>query len=266
MRLRLFQVDAFASAVFRGNPAAVVPLESWLPDALLQSIALENNLSETAYFVREGDGFRIRWFTPTVEVDLCGHATLASAYVLFNELEPKRQEVTFASASGPLRVDRDGELIALSFPRREAAAEQMPAQLVAALGGVTPREYLRARKGMAVFDTAAEVLALRPEFSLVAKLPTDGLIVTAPGTDCDFVSRYFAPHAGIDEDPVTGSAHCTLVPYWSRRLGRTRLHARQVSTRGGELFCEDQGQVIRMAGRGVLYLRGEIEVPDSRID
>ena len=261
MKLRLFQIDAFASRVFAGNPAAVVPLERWLDDATLQAIAAENNLAETAFIVGGSGEYEIRWMTPTVEVDLCGHATLASGWVVMNELEPGRREVSFRSKSGPLRVAARGERLALDFPSRPgepAAAEQ--GLLGDALGRV-PAELLRARDYLAVFETEQEVRGLRPEMAKTAALPSLGVIATAPGRDCDFVSRFFAPQGGIDEDPVTGSAHCTLVPYWSRRLGKTSLFARQVSRRGGELWCEDRGERVAIAGHAVKFLEGVIELP-----
>ncbi|MFL5321380.1 MAG: PhzF family phenazine biosynthesis protein [Myxococcaceae bacterium] len=259
MKLPLFQVDAFTSRRFSGNPAAVCPLEKWLPDELMQSIALENNLSETAFFVREGDGFRIRWFTPTTEVDLCGHATLATAFVLFNELEKGSREVTFQSKSGPLRVTTDGARITLFFPRREPKEQKLPEAVKRALGG-NPLELHVAKDWMVLYGSAEEVRRLKPDMRLTAQLEARGVIVTAKGDDCDFVSRFFVPGQGIDEDPVTGSAHCTLVPFWSQRLGKKTLHAKQVSARGGELFCVDAGPIVEMSGHGALYLRGEIDV------
>ncbi len=259
MKLPLYQVDAFTSEVFRGNPAAVVPLERWLDDEILQWIAAENNLSETAYFVREPEGFRIRWFTPMVEVALCGHATLASAWVLFSKLEPGRDAVTFASRSGPLTVTREDGRLVLDFPARPATAWEAPPALAAALGAA-PLETLRAMDVLLVFGDEARVRALRPDFGALAKVDTRGVIVTAPGKDADFVSRFFAPRVGVPEDPVTGSAHCTLVPYWAARLGKSALHARQVSARGGELWCELRGDRVRIAGQAAPYLTGTIEV------
>jgi PhzF family phenazine biosynthesis protein len=260
MKLPLYQVDAFTSRVFAGNPAAVVPLEGWLDDGTLQAIAAENNLSETAYIVGGRGRYHIRWMTPTTEVDLCGHATLASAWVVLNVLEPGKDIVTFDSKSGPLVVTREGDLLALDFPSRspEPATEALPA-LAAALGRA-PREAWAARDYMAVFDSAVEVQALRPDMARVAALDHFALIVTAPGQGVDFVSRFFAPAQGVPEDPVTGSAHCTLVPYWARRLGKARLTARQISPRGGELECEDRGERVRIAGRAVKFLEGMIEV------
>ncbi len=255
MRLPIFQIDAFADRPFAGNPAAVMPLAGWLPDATLQAIALENALSETAFFVREGDGFRIRWFTPACEVDLCGHATLASAFVLFTELEPGRAEVTFASASGPLTVRRQDGLLVLDFPSRPP----QPLGPVPGLGealGVEPRELWKARDIVAVLETEAQVRALAPDMARLAAIDAFAVIVTAPGEQADFVSRFFAPRKGVPEDPVTGSAHTTLVPFWAQRLGKVRLRALQVSPRGGELFCEDRGDRVDIAGRAVKVLEG----------
>jgi PhzF family phenazine biosynthesis protein len=260
VKLPLYQVDAFASRVFGGNPAAVVPIESWPDDATLQKIAAENNLSETA-FVSGGAGeYEIRWMTPTAEIDLCGHATLASAWVVFSRLEPGRREVRFRSKSGPLRVTEEQGRLALDFPSR--AAEPTPDSLepVSAALGARPEALFAARDYLAVFADEGEVRALRPDMARTATLDRMGVIVTAPGADCDFVSRFFAPAVGVPEDPVTGSAHCTLVPYWSRRLGRPRLFARQVSARGGELWCEERGERVSIAGRAALYLEGTIEI------
>jgi predicted PhzF superfamily epimerase YddE/YHI9 len=259
VRLNLFQVDAFTSHVFGGNPAAVVPLDTWLPDATLQAIAQENNLSETAFFVKEGAGWRLRWFTPAQEVDLCGHATLAAAHVLFHHLARGLGRVEFSSRSGPLGVTREGAWLVMDFPSRPPRAFTPPLELAQALGA-SPREVLASRDWVAVFDSEAQVRALRPDLALLAGLDTFAVTVTAPGEDVDFVSRFFAPRVGVPEDPVTGSAHCSLVPYWAKRLGKTRLMARQVSARGGELRCEERGERVHLAGRAVLYLEGVITV------
>ena len=261
MKLPLYQVDAFASRAFAGNPAAVVPLERWLPDDVLQAIATENNLSETAFFVGANGDYHIRWMTPTDEVDLCGHATLASAWVVFHRLEPGRTEVAFRSKSGVLRVGADGERFALDFPARpaEAVGAAAPEAVAAALGRA-PSTLLAARDYLAVFESEDDVRALAPDMARVAALDRMAVIATAPGRDCDFVSRFFGPAVGVPEDPVTGSAHCTLVPYWSKRLGRSRLFARQVSRRGGELWCEDRGDRVKVAGHAALYLTGTIEI------
>jgi PhzF family phenazine biosynthesis protein len=262
VRIPLYQVDAFVTGEpFSGNPAAVCPLDSWLPDAVMQAVAAENNLSETAFFVPEVDGYRLRWFTPTTEVDLCGHATLASAFVVFGWLAPWRRSVTFQTEkAGKLTVTRDGELLALDFPSRPPQPCQMPEALAQALGK-RPTTLLAARDYLAVFDAADEVAALSPDFGKVAALDRFAVIATAPGSDgADFVSRFFAPARGVDEDPVTGSAHCTLIPYWAERLGKTRLEARQLSRRGGALSCALRGDRVTIAGRAALYLTGAISI------
>ncbi|MGE5146463.1 MAG: PhzF family phenazine biosynthesis protein [Candidatus Eiseniibacteriota bacterium] len=258
MRIPLYQVDAFADRVFGGNPAAVCPLESWLPDATMQAIASENNLSETAFFVREGDGYGLRWFTPTVEIDLAGHPTLATAHVIFTELAPERHDVRFRTKIGDtLIVTRDGPVLWMDFPARPPKKRDAFGDVAAALGA-TPLEVLAARDGFAVFARQADLRALKPDMARIAALDCFGLIATAPGDGCDFVSRYFAPGAGVPEDPVTGSAHCTLIPYWAKRLGKTALEARQISTRGGTLHCEDRGHRVGIGGRAVTYLTGTI--------
>lgn len=259
MKLSLWQVDAFTNRRLAGNPAAVVPLEAWLPDELMLAIAAENNLSETAFLVREPAGWRIRWFTPAIEVELCGHATLASAHVLMNHLEPGRDGVTFASRSGPLSVTRQGTRLALDLPAYPSARIDTPPLLVEALGA-TPVETWLGVKMMALFEREAQVVALAPDFGKVTRIEAFGVIATAPGERSDIASRYFVPQAGVNEDPVTGAAHCQLVPFWARRLGRPKLHARQVSKRGGELWCEDRGPRVTLAGEAVDYLTGTIEV------
>jgi PhzF family phenazine biosynthesis protein len=259
-RVPYFVVDAFASKLFRGNPAGICPLTKWLDDALMQNIAAENNLAETAFFVPRGDDYDLRWFTPTVEIDLCGHATLASAFILFSELGFRGDTVHFHSKSGRLTVSRNGNVLTLDFPSRPPAPCTAPEALVKGLGK-EPSEILKARDYFALFANAEDVRALQPDFGLLGTLDQK-VIVTAPGVDCDFVSRFFAPTAGVNEDPVTGSAHCTLIPYWSKRLGKKKLFARQLSKRGGELFCEDAGERVRIGGNAVLYSRGEIELKD----
>lgn len=261
MRLPIFHADAFASRRFAGNPAAVMPLESWLPDDLLQAIAAENNLSETAFFVREGEAWRLRWFTPAIEVDLCGHATLATALIMRDRLGLWTGRVAFETRSGTLEVSEAEGRLVLDFPAQAPTTCAAPPGLVAALGAA-PAEIWRMIDLVCVFDDAAAIRALQPDFKALAAIDARGVIVTAPGDpgDCDFVSRFFAPRGGIDEDPVTGSAHCKLIPYWSRRLGRTSLFARQVSRRGGELWCEDRGARVRIAGHGVIYLEGRVEI------
>jgi len=265
MKLPLYQVDAFASEVFSGNPAAVCPLDAWLPDATLQAIAEENNLSETAFFVPaagKADRFDLRWFTPATEVDLCGHATLASAFVLYEQLGYGEPAVHFETRSGRLSVSRRDDGFAMRFPATVPQACPAPPGLVEALG-CPPLECLAGCKYMAVFANKAQVRALTPDFSLLKRLDLPGVIVTAPGTDVDFVSRFFAPKMGINEDPVTGSAHCELAPYWSKRLGKLRLAAHQVSRRGGRLTCEVDGAQVILAGQAVLYMTAEITLPSS---
>lgn len=257
MKIPIYQVDAFTHEVFGGNPAAVCPLESWLPPATMQAIALENQLSETAFFVPAETPIRIRWFTPKAEVDLCGHATLAAASVYLETLAPDRDEVVFESQSGPLGVRRESGLYAMDLPSRPPAPSEVPPALVEALGAHALL-WLKARDWMGVFRNEADVRAIEPDFGALAAF--DKVIVTAPGSESDFVSRFFAPSVGVNEDPVTGSAHCTLTPYWAKRLGRQRLSARQLSARGGELLCEDRGDRVSVAGRTVRYLEGTIFV------
>ena len=259
--LPLFWIDAFAERPFGGNPAAVIPLEAWLDDGLLQRIANENGLSETAYFVRTGAArAKLRWFTPAVEVDLCGHATLATAHVLFHELGQTESPFIFDTRSGPLSAARRGPRIELDFPARPASPAEATAELTAGLG-LPPQRVLKTDKvWLCVYASEDEVRAIAPHAERLGRVRPGRIIVTAPGRDCDFVSRFFAPDAGVAEDPVTGSAHCTLVPYWAERLEKTELHARQVSRRGGELWCELDGDRVRMAGSCALYLRGHASV------
>lgn len=257
--ISLYQVDAFTSEVFGGNPAAICPLESWLDDDLLQSIAAENNLSETAFFVRDGDDFHLRWFTPGAEVDLCGHATLATSYVISTYLEPGRDVMGFQSRSGRLEVKRDGDLYTLNFPVLKSEVIECPQLLRAALD----TEIVMTLDGMdmmAVLKDEASVRGLKPDFGKIAELETRGVIVTAQGTDCDFVSRFFAPKQGIPEDPVTGSAHCLLAPFWAEKLGKTKMTARQLSARGGELMVELKGDRVLISGRAAPYMIGTISV------
>jgi predicted PhzF superfamily epimerase YddE/YHI9 len=263
VKLPFYHVDAFARAPFAGNPAAVVLLEDWLADAVLQRMAAEHNLSETAFLVRRGSRHELRWFTPTVEVDLCGHATLAAAHVLFRHAGWPGTRVEFESRSGPLRVERTtAGLLVLDLPSRPAVARATPAALVRGLGRA-PIEVLAARDWLAVFASEDDVRALRPDMTQIAGLPCEGVIATAPapaGAPYAFVSRMFAPQCGLPEDPVCGSAHCTLVPYWAARLGQRKLVARQVSARGGELWCEDAADRVKIGGTAVTYLAGEIEL------
>ena len=253
MKIPIYQVDAFSSRVFTGNPAAVCPLGEWLDDDVLQAIAAENNLAETAFYVPEGSHYRLRWFTPKVEVDLCGHATLASAYVI------GKPEVRFMTKSGELTVTRNGDLFTLDFPSRPPEPQPDNPVLIAAVGG-NPAELLAARDYLVVYESEDEVRALKPDMAALCGIDRFAVIVTAPGKNSDFVSRFFAPAKGVPEDPVTGSAYCTLTPYWAKRLGKSNLHAFQVSGRGGELWLEDKGERVTISGHGALYLEGAIYV------
>jgi predicted PhzF superfamily epimerase YddE/YHI9 len=261
MSVPYFVVDAFADRQFRGNSAGICPLKSWLSDATMQNIAAENNLAETAFFVPRGGDYDLRWFTPEVEMDLCGHATLASAFILFTELGYLRDAVRFHSPSGPLMVTRRHDVLTLDFPSRPPGPCTVPPALITGLGR-KPVEALKARDYFALFETEADVRSLRPDFTALRSLDAK-VIVTAPGNDSDFVSRFFAPTAGVPEDPATGSAHCTLIPYWSQRLGKLELFARQVSQRGAEFFCRLAGERVLIGGKAVLYSRGEIEIDNA---
>ncbi len=260
MKISLYQVDAFTDKVFSGNPAAVCPLEHWLDDSVLQNIAAENNLAETAFYVQTNGGFHIRWFTPRAEVDLCGHATLATAHVIFNLLEYKGSTISFQSRSGILNVSKFGEWLTLNFPVDRIEKIEITKELSA----FVDRPVLEAYKGcsdfMFVFSGRHEVEALKPDLSKMMQRESRGVIVTAQGTDCDFVSRYFAPCVGINEDPVTGSAHTTLTPYWSSRLGKTEMTARQLSERGGFLKCKLLVDRVEIGGQAAFYMSGEISI------
>lgn len=259
MKLTLYQVDAFADRPFEGNPAAVCPLDAWLPDDLMQNIAMENNLSETAYFVKENDRYRIRWFTPVREVDLCGHATLASAYVIFNSLGHEGTEVAFESKSGVLTVKRAGDWLELDFPSQPPVSCAVPELIVKAFGE-TPVECLRSDDYIVVFDHESAVLDADPDLSVVSGLDLRGVAITARSEKYDFVVRFFAPNYGIDEDPVTGSAFTQLIPYWAEKLGKHKLRAKQVSRRGGEVGCVYAGERVRIAGKAVRYMEAVVEV------
>ncbi len=261
MELDVFQLSAFTSKSFGGNPAAVVPLESWIDDAVMQNIAAENNLSETAFFLPRGeDEWEIRWFTPTVEVSLCGHATLASAAVIHDCLGHESWPITLHSASGPLQVDVDGDTYVLDFPAIMPEPIETPAELEAALGAPVSEYFRGGEMTMAIMQNESTVAAVAPDFAKLAEISEFGLIITAPGDSVDFVSRFFAPAIGINEDPVTGSAHCVSTPYWSAKLGRSELSARQVSNRVGELFCVDRGDRIRIHGSAVFFLSGKMTI------
>jgi predicted PhzF superfamily epimerase YddE/YHI9 len=259
MNFPIYQIDAFTSRRFHGNPAAVVILDQWLPDGVMAAVAAENNLAETAFVLLANEVVPLRWFTPAIEVDLCGHATLAAAHVILNYYRRGHDEIRFATRSGELSVARHPDLLRMDFPARPARPVEVSDALVAALGA-RPREALLARDLLAVFDTEAEIRAMRPDMKRIAALDAFAVMISAPGDEVDFVSRFFAPNAGIPEDPVTGSAHCTLTPYWSGRLGKPALSARQLSARGGELWCEMSGDRVTIAGATVEYLRGEITI------
>lgn len=259
MQLEMFQVDAFSVTAFGGNPAAVCPLEAWLPDATLQQIAAENNLSETAYVVRNGELFELRWFTPTVEVDLCGHATLATAWVLFEQFAEQRDTLRFATRSGELRVRRDGARLAMDFPAKQPQAVAVPDGLLQALGLERIEALYRTDDYLVVVEDQALIADLEPDYAALAAFDVRGIAVTAPGKHFDFVSRWFGPRVGVNEDPVTGSAHTSLAPYWAERLGKRSLTAEQGGARKGQLHCQvlNNGRVI-ISGEGALYLRGTI--------
>ncbi|GAA4421198.1 PhzF family phenazine biosynthesis protein [Nibrella viscosa] len=260
MPIRLYQLDAFTDQLFAGNPAAVCPLTDWLPDEQMQQIAAENNLAETAFYVKTEQGYHIRWFTPAVEVDLCGHATLAAAYVVFFlEDRPAAEHIFFDSRSGTLKVCREGDLLILDFPADTLTKPPLlPPALTASLN-LKPAEVYKGKTDfLVVYKTQAEIEELTPDMHELATVPARGIIVTAPGNDVDFVSRFFAPQVGINEDPVTGSAHTTLIPFWAERLGKTQLTARQLSKRGGYLECKLHGDRVDMSGKVQLYMKGEI--------
>lgn len=260
MKIDLYQVDAFTNAVFKGNPAAVCLLQHWLDDQTLQSVAMENNLSETAFIVPVADGYHIRWFTPTVEVDLCGHATLASAHVIWQYLGETRERIRFESKSGDLAVFKtEAGRYTLDFPSSQPTSMVCPDILKTALG-VTPLETSIAEDCVVLLESEEAVRHLSPDFSLLSQFVTRGVLVTARGNDCDFVSRCFFPRLGVAEDPVTGSAHCVLVPYWAQKLNKSTFFCKQISARGGELWCELRGQRVEISGQCVLYLRGQIEI------
>ena len=258
--LPIYQVDAFTTKLFGGNPAAVVPMETWLPDEVMQKIAMENNLAETAFIVREPEGYRIRWFTPAVEVDLCGHATLASAYVFFNGLGHNSASISFNSRSGILIVTKNGDELTLDFPADELREIPLTSDITSAF----KEKPIAACKGktdyMIVFGSENEIANMVPDISKINSLIARGVIVTAKGNEVDFVSRFFAPQAGIDEDPVTGSAHTSLTPYWSKQLGKKTLKAIQLSARRGYLTCVANGNRVQISGEGRLYLKGQIIV------
>jgi PhzF family phenazine biosynthesis protein len=259
VKLPLYQIDAFTNRMFSGNPAAVVIIDSWLPDEDLKAIAAENNLAETAFVIPHGEAMPLRWFTPTVEVDLCGHATLAAAHVLFRYTFPSATRLTFNTRSGNLTVTREDDFLSMDFPSRPGKPLQITDAVISALG-IRPQELYHARDLLAIFESESEIRAFCPNFERLARLDTFAVIISAPGDTVDYVYRFFAPRQGIPEDPVTGSANCTLVPYWVARLGRLELTAKQLSARGGDVRCALHGDRVRIAGQAVEYLRGEITV------
>jgi PhzF family phenazine biosynthesis protein len=261
MKLTIYQVDAFAENVFQGNPAAVVPLEDWIEEELMQRIAMENNLSETAFFVKTDEGYHLRWFTPEYEIDLCGHATLASAYIIKNFVEPHVAEINFTTQKvGELKASAKEGIYTLDFPARMPQPGEMPPALLKCLGVSTVVEVLKSRDYFVVLPDEDAVRNVEPDYTLMKELDTIGVIVTAKGQLADVVSRCFYPGAGIPEDPVTGSAHCNIVPYWSEKLGKTKLFCKQLSPRGGDLQCELEGDRVLMSGKCVLYLQGAINI------
>ncbi len=261
MKLRYYQVDAFTDRLFGGNPAGVCPLSAWLPDEIMQKIAMENNQAETAFYVLGESRRPIRWFTPAVEVDLCGHATLAASHVIFEVEGFSGPRIEFDSRSGLLTVRRDGERLTLDFPADEIVPVAAPEPLVRGLGAAPVEAFKGKTDYMLVYGSEDEVAGMQPDFGVIAGVPARGVIVTAHGRETDFVSRFFGPQVGINEDPVTGSAHTTLTPYWTRKLGRVELTAAQLSKRGGRLWCKLVGGRVEISGRARAYLRGEIEIP-----
>lgn len=259
MLIPIYQIDAFTDQLFKGNPAAVCLLEFWPEDHILQSIAAENNLSETAFCLLKNKHYDLRWFTPQAEIDLCGHATLAAAYVIMRYVDSSLKKVSFETKSGILSVECENDLIAMDFPARPAIPCQAPSELLNGLG-IKPKDVFRARDYMVVYDNEAIVRDLIPDMRLIEQVDCTGVIVTAPGDTIDFVSRFFAPKVGIPEDPVTGSSHCTLIPYWAERLGKFKLTAAQLSKRGGVLVCENRNARVKIAGKAVTYLEGMIHI------
>lgn len=261
MRIKLFQVDAFTDRVFGGNPAAVCILDEWLDDELMQNIAAENNLSETAFAIKLDGGYKIRWFTPNSEVDLCGHATLASAHVLFEHYHFPGDKIIFQSMKkGKLAVMRAGRLLTLDFPADPPEKIDHHRKLIDAIGKPAVESYRGSSDYLLIYDLQRDIEDISPNFTFLAEVDLRGIIVAAPGNDTDFVSRFFAPKLGINEDPVTGSAHTTLTPYWSVRLGKKVLTARQLSKRRGDLQCKLFGSRVHITGKAVTYLAGEMEI------
>ena len=263
MKLTLYQIDAFANKLFGGNPAAVIPLKKWIPDHLMQQLAMENNLSETVFFVpsvlKEAD-YDIRWFTPALEINLCGHATLASSYVIFSILKDKKKSVTFHSKSGLLTVKKKKKVLEMDFPSwKPEKVDDYPETLLASLGNPEIVGVYKNRDYLVELQNEEAVKNCQPDFTMMKKAG-EKVIITAPGKDVDFVSRFFAPTAGVDEDPVTGSAHSQLIPFWSYKLGKNKMLAKQLSQRGGIIYCEQKGSRVMIGGECVFYMKGEINV------
>lgn len=259
MRIPIYQIDAFTNELFRGNPAAVCPLEEWIDDHLMQKIAKENNLSETAFFIKKGDLYELRWFTPEFEIDLCGHATLAAAYVIFEYLEKELNEISFNTKSGILKVIKKNTLLSMVFPSREGIKHDITKELVEALGK-KPLELYKSRDYMAVYEREEDIINLNPDMDKLEKINIFGIIVTSKGNKTDFVSRYFIPSSVICEDPVTGSSHCTLIPYWKKVLNKDKFVARQLSDRSGILYCRDLEERVEISGEATFYLEGYINI------
>ncbi len=260
MKLDIYQIDAFSSKVFGGNPAAVIPLQSWLPDDVMLKIAMENNLSETAFFVREGEAFHLRWFTPAAEVDLCGHATLAAAFIIFERLNYHGETITFTTRSGDLYIHKTARGLMMNLPAWDITKHNTPESIYRGLG-IAPKEFYIGHDCLAVMESAEDIRNLKPDFHALKQFETRGVIVTAKGDgEHDFISRAFFPRLNIDEDPVTGSAHCILTPYWAHKLGKTTLKAYQASKRGGDLLCELKGDRVEITGDAVMYMKGKIYV------
>ncbi|MFP4025706.1 MAG: PhzF family phenazine biosynthesis protein [Thiohalospira sp.] len=258
MKIPIYQVDAFTNEVFGGNPAAVCPLTEWIDKDTMQKIAMENNLSETAFFVPKEDYFEIRWFTPKVEINLAGHPTLATAWVIYNQLKYKKPVIRFRSKlSGDLLIEKDKELLIMDFPSNEGKKIPAPDHLIDGLGA-KPVEVLQSRDLLVIYKNQQEIENIKPNFGLIEKVETFGIIISAQGVQCDFVSRFFAPRAGINEDPVTGSAHTTLIPYWAKKLNKNKLEAIQLSERKGFLTCEYLGERVKIAGTAKIFMKGEI--------
>lgn len=263
MDIKLFQLDSFSDQLFGGNPAAVCPLESWLDDTLMQAIAAENNLSETAFFVGGNGKYELRWFTPVDEVDLCGHATLASAQVIMSELEPACSQLTFSTRSGDLYVRREGDTYVMDFPSRVPRTVDIPAALLEAVS-IAPKVVLADEDYLLVYTSQRDIEKLKVDYEKLKLIPLRGVIVTAPGDEVDFVSRFFAPKLAIDEDPVTGSAHCALTPYWAEKMNKTSFVAKQLSKRGGTIVCELDGSRVKLSGQCVKYLEGTVRLPKDQ--